>query len=143
MSVMKFSVKTFADVTTSVLHNDDLRRKFLLDEEIGELALLNLYPIDDSELDKKILCFVERLYIANTLAFDYQYSEMEEITIKRLERNDLDGSLIINTVLLLNLRSIKYNLYTNNGHCFTSEKDIKRLDRFIETLENLIKIGVS
>ena len=140
---MKFSVKTFADVTTSVLHNGDLRRKFLLDEEIGELALLNLYPIDDSELDKKILCFVERLYIANTLAFDYQYSEMEEITIKRLERNDLDGSLIINTVLLLNLRSIKYNLYTNNGHCFTNETDMKKLDRLVETLENSIKIGVA
>lgn len=94
MSVIKFSVAEFANIASTIKYDTVLRDHFYSLKEIGELARLKLYPPTEAQMDKAILCWVERLYIANALAFEYQYGDSDTITIKRLTEKVLEGQLL-------------------------------------------------
>ncbi len=87
---------------------------------------------------------VDRLYIANQLAYDYSY-DIPKIEIRRLEQKDIDAAPVIKGVKLLSeLKSLRYNLYSNGGHSFVSKKDAEKLDILIialmdEAIENYVR----
>jgi hypothetical protein len=131
MSVFKLPLKDFASITSTIKYDARFRDHFLSLEEKGELSLLLAYPPTDKYIDNEIRCFVERLYIANALAFAYMYGE-KPIIIERLTEENLEGSLIEVVEFIKTLRTLRYNLYTNAGNSFLSEKDMKKLNFLIE-----------
>ncbi len=136
MSVIKFLVSEFADIASNIKYDTVLRDHFYSLKETGELAKLKMYPPTEGQLDKAILCWVERLYIANALAFEYQYGDSDPITIKRLNEKDLEGQLLIRGEFWEKLRSLRYNLYTNSGRIFLGEDDLAKLSAFIQLIQD-------
>lgn len=132
----------FANIATTIINDARLNQKFLSHADIGYLALLKAWPISQEDLENKVHCWVERLYIANALAYQYNYSrEFPELKIPRLEEKDLNGSLIpTNKELLKQLESLKYNLFTNAGNCFLSEEDMDKLDRMTSLIRQNLEM---
>lgn len=142
MSVIKFSVAEFADIASTIKYDPVLHDRFLSLEEVGELARLKMYPPTESQLDKAIFCWVERLYVANALAFEYQYGDSEQITIKRLTEKDLEGQLLSYEQILKQLRSLRYNLYTNAGRSFLGADDMAKLSALIQLIQDYREMNV-
>ena len=135
MSVIKFLISEFADIASTIKYGTVLRDHFYSLKETGELARLKLFPPTEKQLDKAILCWVERLYIANALAFEYQYGDSDQITIKRLNEKDMEGQLLSYEQILKQLRSLRYNLYTNAGRTFLGEDDMAKLSALIQLIQ--------
>ena len=127
MSVALISVEEFADLAISIKYNEELSKTFF---SWRERFFNLLYSKENGNVpnENEILCFVERLYLANRMAYYYQYADECEdgvIQIRRLEEHELHGKL------LSLLRSIHYNLYTNAGRCFLGREDMERLERLM------------
>lgn len=90
-------------------------------------------------LAEEIEEFFNRCFIANQLAFHYQYSKQDEkaFQIERISSADFKmlkrGHLNL-TQIRERLGSLRYNLYTNAGRCFLCREDIERL----ESLEHFV-----
>lgn len=144
MSVIKFNLDVFAAIASTIKYTGHMRDHFLSLKEIGVLAQLKGYPLSEEALDRKILCWVERLYIANSLAFYYNYSSGEEkIEIPRLSAKMLEGHLLSARDFLKQLREIRYNLYTNAGNCFLGEEDMEKLERLIDYIRDMTEMKVA
>ena len=141
MNVIKFSVAEFADIASTIKYDSVLHDHFLSLKEVGELARLKMYPPTESQLDKAIFCWVERLYVANALAFEYHYGDSEQITIKRLTEKDLEGQLSYEQILK-QLRSLRYNLYTNAGRSFLGADDMAKLSALIQLIQDYREMNV-
>lgn len=139
MSVIRYGLKEFGAIASTIKGTGELRDRFLNDQEVAFLAKMKDYPITEDELDVYILCFVERLNIANSLAFDYTYNKKEISAISRLEAKDLEGEGLGRKTFYLNLRQLKYNLYTNGGNCFLGEKDMEKLSRLIDYCRDMLE----
>ena len=138
MSILRLTLQEFACIASTTKYTPALRDAFLLPEEIGFLTKLNAYPLTPEELDNRISCWTERLYIANYVANDYAENK-DNILIKRLTstETDLEGPLLHLQELHKILSSLRYNLYTNNGTSFAGEKDSSKLNYLIGFLEKL------
>ena len=98
MSVIKFSVAEFADIASTIRYDSVLRDRFYSLKEVGELARLKMYPPTERQLDKAIFCWVERLYIANALAFEYQYGSFAaRVRFSNQPVSGPDGDQIVET----------------------------------------------
>ena len=134
MSVALISIEEFADLATSIKYIDKLSKTFFSWKE----RFFNLlYSKENGNVpnENEILCFVERLYLANRMAYYYQYADECKdgvIQIRRLEEHELHGKLLPFREILFLLRSIHYNLYTNAGRCFLGREDMERLERLME-----------
>ena len=126
---------------------------FLTHDEKMEMEHLKhqLKDFDEYEhTENRINCFVDRLYIANQLAWYYNYGDWynqengdghdkTKGPIDRLEKNDVKNGMSMNTKRALKLlNSVSYNIYTNGGNSFLSKKDSEKLDRMIEQLKSEI-----
>jgi len=137
MSVFKLPLQDFADIFITI-NNSDLKDHFLTPYEV---AWLKAMDCDDYKTrENKLACWVERLHIANALAYEYQYNEHDgEIKITRLKKTDLDGGhLLPFKKLYEQLRSLRYNLHTNAGSSFVSPDDSAKLNALIEHVAGLI-----
>lgn len=83
---------------------------------------------EEEWLEREIDYFIQRLYIANQIAFLYNYGEKLEIPDTEIQ----DGTPLNNLEMIETLGSIEYNLYTNNGRSFISSEDKKKLDKIKE-----------
>lgn len=136
MSVMTIDLKEFAGVASTILYVPEYHDLFY---SLRERAFHNEAFKPTSEQTKiSILAFVERLYIANNLAFSIQYPDSDTITIERLTEKDLQGALMHDHQFLETLESIHYNLYTNEGRCFLGREDEERLERYINHVKDRI-----
>ena len=126
MSVALIDIKEFADLATNLYYKDELRRHF---KSFRERWIAMTCNKENEATMNEIKCFVERLYIANRIAYAYQYNE--EINIERLRENELEGSFHSWHSLLELVSSIDYNLFTNNGREFLGSEDRERLKRLI------------
>lgn len=142
MSVIKLLISEFADIASTIKYDAVLRGHFYSLKETGELARLKMFPPAERQLDKAILCWVERLYIANALAFEYQYGNSDQITIKRLNEKDLEGQLLSYEQILKQLRSLRYNLYTNAGRTFLGADDTAKLSALIQLIQDYREMNV-
>ena len=82
-----------------------------------------------------IVCFFDRIYIANQLSYCYQYNEKMDIQrlnfdIKRVKNEPITD--LFKRDFATFLSNINYNLFTNNLRSFVSADDL-------EILQNLIK----
>ena len=136
MSILRLTLQEFASIASTTKYTPALRDAFLLPEEIGFLTKLNAYFPTPEELDNKINCWTERLYIANYVANDYAENK-DNILVKRLTSTDLEGTLLHLQELHKILSSLRYNLYTNNGASFAGETDSSKLNYLIGFLEKL------
>jgi len=136
VSVIKFSLAEFADIASTIRYDTVLRDYFLSFKEVGKLSKLKMYPPTEAQLDKAILCWVERLYIANALAFEYQYGDLEIISIKRLNEKDLEGQLLRRGEIFEKLRGLRYNVFTNAGRTFLGEDDTAKLSALIQLIQD-------
>ena len=140
MSVAMISVEEFADLATSIKYNEELTKTFF---SWRERFFNLLYSKENGRVptENEILCFVERLYLANRMAYYYQYADECEdgvIHIRRLEEHELHGKLLSFRELLFLLRSIHYNLYTNVGRSFLGSEDMDRLERLMEACKEAL-----
>lgn len=142
MSIVLITKKEFSDVAKSIEFYSFLRETFFSWRERYYKQKFN----DEEVSRNNILCFCERLYLANRMAFYYQYydecKDKRFITIERLDESDFkDGNILNERDLLKLLRLIHYNLYTNAGYCFLGQEDMERLERLIERLKDRILDG--
>jgi len=134
MSVASIQLPTFANVATTLKFCNDLKYAFYSFRE-KYLKLMYKKQADPEPDENEILCFIERLYIANRLAYLYQYPDEcknNSITIKRLEKEQLNGFILPISKLLEELKHIEYNIYTNAGRCFLGNEDMERLHRLMD-----------
>ena len=136
MSILRLTLQEFASIASTTKYTPALRDAFLLPEEIGFLTKLKAYPLTPEELDNRISCWTERLYVANYVANDYAENK-DNILVKRLTSTDLEGPLLHLQELHKILSSLRYNLYTNNGASFAGETDRSKLSYLIGFLEKL------
>ena len=82
---------------------------------------------DDEDTKMRfIVSWMERVYVANQMAFIYNYRD-EEQTISFLEESHLKFQPMGMKALYEELEGIEYNLYTGAGRMFISEEDMTRL----------------
>lgn len=143
MSVFVFDRKEIAETGETIRTNQNLRNVFLNPTERLERELYHCRAGKDlADLDNAIKCFVDRLYIANQLAYYYQYpdeGEGDKMSIKRLDEGDFRD------VMPLRMRGfvdkaklLRYNLFTNNGRSFLGREDVERFDRLIDHAKEII-----
>jgi len=130
MSVRLHDKEEFIRVAQTIRSDHNLREFFFTIEDFAFRRSFGLNP-DPKPYD--IYAFVERLYIANRLAYSYQYGDDDPITIPRLKKEDFAGMPYRAKEFIEILNSIRYNLYTNNGQCFLGQEDMERIDRLLDT----------
>lgn len=133
MSVVAIDIEEFADVAETIRTDQELRSVF---KSFRERYLETKLYDQTGTTEGDIHAFVDRLYIANRLAFQYQYHDDDKIVIPRLKEKQLDGDITDYKKLLRLLRGIRYNLATNNGRVFLGQEDCGRLERLIDTCKD-------
>ncbi|HDH99837.1 MAG TPA: hypothetical protein ENF74_02470 [Firmicutes bacterium] len=131
MSVRLYDKGEFARVAQTIQNVPELKAAFLSSKE---RLMATLYGTSEG---KAIYCFVERLYIANRLAYEYQYGNNETITIPRMKETEFVAFPYTIKEFIEVLSSIRYNLYTNNDRCFLGQEDMERVDRLLNTARRL------
>ena len=135
MSVLILKPNEYLGIAESFKHGE-LRDYFFSSLEKMEAeywvehAKISLWDFTDNAIST----WVDRLYIANQLAFFYSYDK--SIQLERLKESDW-GLPLTSRVLLEKLASVRYNVITNGGNCFVSEKDMDRLERLIEIVKDI------
>jgi len=129
MSVILLDVKEYADVASTMIECPEYYDRFYSFREQAFHNQMDKPTIEETK--HAIKAFVERLYLANQLAFITMYGKAKEETIVRLEEHELDGGLLGSKSFLRTLESIHYNLYTNAGRIFLGREDEERLERYI------------
>ena len=86
-----------------------------------------------------IFTWVDRLYLANQIAAAITYVKEREFTLEHLRVTllDLDPYPTL-PEFYEQLRSIRYNIYTNNGRCMFGHDDMTRLDDLIDAVAHQI-----
>jgi hypothetical protein len=141
MSVIRFSRITLLRIATSITNSTELRDIFYSWKEKLERQVFNTEKNYEDEQEIDIYRFVNRLSIANQVAYIYQCPD-EDKTITLLDIKDKSELRPYNyPELLKELKSLRYNLYTNSGRVFLGEEDMQRLDRLIEKVQSLIIEG--
>lgn len=133
MSVIRFMTETFAEIATTIKNSIKLRDNFYTIEEHQLINHIKQTPKEYQEdLNHAILCFTERLNIANLLAYEYTYNRSgSPIIIERLTPKQLDGKTLSLPEFHTQLKSIRYNLISNSGRIFLGGEDTKRLETLI------------
>ena len=143
MSTIRFKIKEFADIATTLALDARLNDRFLSSAEIGELVQLdrNAYPLSEKDFLNEVKCFVHRLYIANDLAFETSYGT-GDIVIKRLTAKELDGEFLKPSELLKQLKQLRYNVFNNAGYTYLGQKDEDKLNGLIAYIRDNLEANV-
>jgi len=143
MSVILFQPRAFGEIASTILADQRLKEEF---PSIKERRLLEAFGKDyEKTLENFIKCWAERLYIANQLAYYYQYPDETDgktIVIKRMEEKDFKQAPLTLREFESLLSQIEYNLYTNNGRIFLGEEDQERIERLTTLALRLIVYGI-
>jgi len=134
MSVRLYDKGEFARVAQTIRFDQSLREVFFTLRESGFRQNLGLNP--DPE-PYEIYGFAERLYVANYLAYEFQYGENDPIVIPRMKEKDFAGMPYKIGDFISVLEGILYNVFTNNGNSFLGQEDMERVDRLLNTARRL------
>ncbi len=91
--------------------------------------------------ENRVFRFVQRAWIANQMVHLLQYRHHDDVSheIEILEGEDLDlfGAALEGKELLQELKSLRYNIFSNDGNYFLSKPDEELLDRFINNIQEI------
>ena len=149
MSVIRFDSQTIADIKKSLEwitfgyeHQIDrvipLDYSEWLEAKALEERLQENRPFDkEIFIQNKIKWWLQRVFASNQMAYIWQYAHNDSISkeIEKIDMDSLQGRQLPNYELYGELRSLRYNLYTNGGNCFIQEKDLTFLNEIISGLE--------
>lgn len=121
MSVIRFDKREIGQLAKTIYDLPKHADYFLTNEERLENVSVKGY----------IGAFFDRLFVANQVCAIYQYGDKVGTSIERLEETDCIGTWLEDRKLWDKLRSLQYNLFTNGGSSFVSEKDLDRLESII------------
>jgi len=136
MSVIKFGRDVFGRVGAT------LRIRPMSDYFLTNYERLWMNALGHSETtfrENKIATFVDRLFIANQLAYCYTYNE--PMHIERLNEDDLAREPYTLEELYRQLNLIEYNVITNGGNTFLGETDTDKLKALISIAADFILQG--
>jgi len=138
LSVILYSKKTFSAIANSILRIRESQSLIMYGEDYYDCE--KFYDNDKYKFcEVKVKAWADRLFISNQLANLVQYWDHKDVSreIKRLDDKDFTNAEIWGIEKLLDqLNSIDYNLYTNAGNSFISEKDLDFLNRIVHSLEH-------
>lgn len=77
-------------------------------------------------------------YVGNVTAYNLQYQEDAKIDFDWESKVDFE---MTEEVALTELKSLKYNIYTNDGNCFVQQKWIDLIEGVIKRLDDKKKMG--
>ena len=129
MSVRMFSKKEIGRIGRTILAMPRIKETIITPQE--RVYMDNMGCCD---IDREVKLFCRRLYVANQVAYYYQYpDEIDNFILELMDDEDFKdvGVLMSARELALELMNLKYNLYTNNGRCFLGREDMERLERAI------------
>tara|TARA_R110000744_G_scaffold63805_3_gene131164 strand:- start:701 stop:1108 length:408 start_codon:yes stop_codon:yes gene_type:complete len=91
-------------------------------------AILDMDGVN--EMEQRAIWYA---YVGNVTAFNLQYEEKEEIDFDFDKKypNEMHPH-----IALTELKSLMYNIYTNDGNCFVQQKWIDLMQGVIDRLEN-------
>jgi len=131
MSVILYEKEKFGSLANHLTLTTELREMSLPYDE--KMRLKQYKGTFDDEC-ANIICWVDRLYIANQLAYHTTYTSHEnKFEVELLDDPDIknNGCNWDNKKLYSFLNSLHYNLISNGGRSFISEEDMNRLDALI------------
>jgi hypothetical protein len=143
MSVILYDPKDFGGLANAIIREPMARESMQLPQDKLEERALKLSECD---VDNRIECFFNRLYIANQLAYATTYKDECDIdgsfTIMQLQDSDVvdippsattfrGKPLTTPEAILDALESIQYNIISNAGRSFFDADDSARLERLI------------
>ena len=142
MSVIEYKGEDVGALANVVLMNEEYKSAITsIKDHYEELV----FKKDQKAIDNTVICFFDRLYIANQLAAAITYPSKDGImTIHRLQVEDIKGLKFASTHLngprALNsaLRSMSYNIISNGGRSFFDEEDSQKLDNLISLTANMV-----
>ena len=107
---------------------------------LSRMFSTNPEKIDDL-MTHAVGTFVDRMYMANQMAYYYSYShhypDNEPFPIDRLCESDLHGISYVTTKQVVDIiTTLDYNLFSNAGHAFLGRKDHDQLDLLISALKS-------
>ena len=147
MSVIRFDSEEIANIYKSLEeftwnYSNQVERIIPLDYmeyfEAKETASRLNESIDyESFILNKITWWLQRVYASNQMAYIWQYAHNGSVSkeIEKIDMESLNGKKLATYELYAQLRSLRYNLYTNGGNCFIQEKDLTFLNEIISGLE--------
>lgn len=141
MSVILYETKRFGSLANHLISTSDLRDASL---PYDERMKLKQYKGTFDDECTNIVCWVDRLYIANQLAYHTTYTYREgKFEVELLDDSDIksNGCNWDNKKLYSFLNSLHYNIFSNGGRSFLSEEDMNRLDSLISSVARNIIDG--
>lgn len=141
MSVILFERREFGSLANWLISTSNLRDVAL---PYIERMKLKQYKATFGDECANIVCWVDRLYMANQLAYHTTYTYRDgKFEIEMLQDEDIksNGLNWDNKKLYSFLNSLHYNLFSNGGRCFVSEDDLDRLDSLISIIARKIIDG--
>lgn len=139
MSVIRFSKEEVALIAKSLQMLDD---PFDLGIKIDHEVIDVCYDGNKADfVENRLFRFVQRLFIANQVAYMLQYRHNHAISseLEILESDDLkfgNRKLMSVDELLKELNSIYYNVFTNDGNYVLSKPDEEMLESIIGSLKD-------
>ena len=140
MSVIVFDIEEMASIYKTLemeVYGRDIY-SLIPKEEIDYHHAKDYYDNDMEKLLKvKLFSWVRRIWIANQCAGIAQYGHHDDYdkTIKLFDESDAQyGKMLSEFELYEEIGSLSYNIYTNGGNSFVSEKDLKFLDHIREVI---------
>ena len=140
MSVIRFTKEEVADIYQELeFSNRDMEFAFMSSNE-DYFKIQQYYNNDKDEYWKnKLGRFLQRAFIANQIAYILQYRHHDGINkeIEVLESEDLKkGHMIGRREVIKRLRSLSYNIYTNDGNYCLSETDEDFMLNLVHRMES-------
>ena len=141
VSVFTFTRKQMGRIGESILYHRIMGSNVARDLVLNEYEKYMRLKLSGSDAvtEKDVYCFVDRLWIANQMAFAYTYERGDEgkpvvHEIERLSEEDFSCLPLGSDKFLSELNSLKYNTISNGGNTFLGVSDQEKLDQIINAL---------
>jgi hypothetical protein len=140
MSVILFGKDEIVKIAKGLLHLELVEILPLRDGD--QFAIKEIYKGDrNAFFESRVVKFVQRAWAANQMVHLLQYRHHNDISheIDILEGEDLAlyGAGYQQKELLRELKSLRYNIFSNDGNYFLSKPDEELLDVFINNIQEV------
>ena len=129
--MVKFQIERNSSMKSTVIHSDIYKNKFIWEMQLKKIA------DEDKVINDVISRLFWYLWIANKTAFALQYEEEPGFFVDATESKVSPKPCTLKE-LRGKIRSLNYNLFTNDGHYFVSEEWFELFDDIISGIDSQI-----